>query len=307
MKSQQSTFAILLTALAATIATPSFADDWVAERLRGSVLILNDGAWTELKRGDVVSDDSYIKTLGNGRVDFTRGAERIEMAGHTMIQIIDGSRAKFTNVHQHYGQVAVEAEKKDVNHFAVVTPYLAAIVKGTQFVVKSGSTGGSVSVDRGTVGVSDPITGNSTEVSPGQGASVDPRGNFTVSAEAGVALPKVQNIAPVRNPNSGNNAGGNNNGRAIGLDEDRNNGNGNRGSSGNSGGSASSNGINNGNASGNASNGNGNAGGSGNNSAGSDNAGGNGNNGNGASNGNSGANGGGNGNSNGSQGNPNKS
>ncbi len=287
-----------LSAVALAITTPAIADDWVAERLRGSVLILNSGEWTALKRGDVVSDDSYIKTLGNGRVEFTRGAETIEMAGHTMIQIIDGSQAKFTNVHQHYGQVAVEAEKRDVNHFAVVSPYLAAIVKGTQFVVKSGSTGGSVSVDRGTVGVSDPNTANSTEVSPGQGASVDSHGNFRVFAEAGAPLPTVQNNAAVRNQISGTNAGSNNNGRAIGLRESRDNGNGSPGSSRNSSGNANSNGITNGNAGGNGhSNSNGHAGGPGDSGGASNsNAGGNNIKGNGAGNGNNGGNGNSNGN-----------
>ncbi|WP_269468144.1 FecR domain-containing protein [Devosia ureilytica] len=187
---------IAAATLALTSANIVLADDWVAERLRGSVLILKGDQWAPLERGDVVSDASYVKTLGNGRVEFTRGDEKVEMAGHTMIQIIDGTRSKFTNVHQHYGTVTVEAEKRNVNHFAVVTPLVAAIVKGTQFVVQIGSAGASVSVDRGTVGVSDPRSGNSTEISPGQGASVSPSGQFKVTSEAGVELPLIRQSGP---------------------------------------------------------------------------------------------------------------
>ena len=191
MKNNLRSAAVASVALTLSVVSPLLADDWVAERLRGSVLILKGGEWAALQRGDVVSDDSYIKTLGNGRVEFTRGAEMIALAGHTMIQIIDGNRAKFTNVHQHYGQVTVEAEKKDVNHFAVLSPFVAAIVKGTQFTVRSGASGASVSVDRGTVGVTDPVSGSSVEISPGQGASIDPNGHFHVTAANGAELPVI--------------------------------------------------------------------------------------------------------------------
>ncbi|MBW4656782.1 MAG: FecR domain-containing protein [Kaiparowitsia implicata GSE-PSE-MK54-09C] len=186
---------LTLTGLALAAAQPALADDWIAERLRGSVLTLQDGQWVPLQRGDVIPDDRYIKTLGNGRVQFTRGAETIDLAGHTMVQILDRDGEQFTNVHQHYGQVAVEAEKRDVNHFAVVTPHMASIVKGTQFLVRSGSTGASVSVNRGQVNVADPKSGTSVDITPGQSASVDPTGAFTVSATGDAELPVIHNSA----------------------------------------------------------------------------------------------------------------
>lgn len=186
---------IAMAGLGLATAQPTLADDWVAERLRGSVLAFEDGQWVPLQRGDVISDDRYIKTLGNGRVQFKRGAETIDLAGHTMVQILDRDGQQFTNVHQHYGQVAVEAEKRDVNHFAVVTPHVASIVKGTQFVVRSGSSGASVSVDRGQVNVADPKSGTSVDITPGQSASVDSVGIFSVSATGDAELPVIQNSA----------------------------------------------------------------------------------------------------------------
>lgn len=167
------------------------ADDWVAERLRGSVLTYEAGQWLPLMRGDVVSDDRYIKTLGNGRVQFRRGDETIALGGHTMVQILDRSGQQFTNVHQHYGQVAVEAEKRDLTHFAVVTPHLVTVVKGTIFTVYSGHANATVSVERGQVNVSDPDSGTNVDIAPGQGVSVDPYGRFDVTAQDGGALPVV--------------------------------------------------------------------------------------------------------------------
>ena len=121
--------AIAFTGMSLVAAQTAMADEWVAERLRGTVLTYQNGEWVALKRGDVVADERYIKTLGDGRVQFTRGAETIDLSGHTLIQILDRDGQNFTNVHQHYGEVAVEAERQNVNHFAIVTPYLAAIVK----------------------------------------------------------------------------------------------------------------------------------------------------------------------------------
>jgi hypothetical protein len=234
---------LALAGLGLTIAQPTRADDWVAERLRGSVLLLQDGEWLPLQRGDVVSDEHYIKTLGNGRVQFTRGAESIELSGHTLVQILDRDGAQFTNIHQHYGEIAIEAEKRNVNHFAVVTPYLAALVKGTQFVVQSGSAGASVSVERGQVNVADPKTGTSVDISPGQGASVDPAGAFRVSAAGGGELPIIHDAAGVvveaRQSGKPNGVGPNSNGEGRGTGGNSANSGNNQGSHGGVGGTAS--------------------------------------------------------------------
>lgn len=281
---------IAAAGLSLATAQPTLADDWVAERLRGSVLALEDGQWVPLQRGDVVSDDRYIKTLGNGRVQFTRGAETIDLAGHTMVQILDRDGQQFTNVHQHYGQVAVEAERRDVNHFAVVTPHMASIVKGTQFVVRSGSTGASVSVDRGQVNVADPKSGTSVDITPGQSASVDPTGSFTVSATGDAELPLIRNSAGQVIEAQG----GGSQGMSTSSDGEANRGNGSGGSSSTARANADGDGDS-GSGKGNSANaGNGNAGGNNGNSSGNHghgSAGGNSNNGHSGENGNAGGHG----------------
>lgn len=45
---------------------------------------------------------------------------------------------------------------ENVQHFAVQTPFLAAVVKGTKFTVVSSKTGAEVAVQRGNVEVEDP-------------------------------------------------------------------------------------------------------------------------------------------------------
>ena len=121
---------MLIVAMSSTMTMAAFADDWVAVKLRGQVLQLVGDDWSRLQRGDVVSDDRVIRTLGNGRVDLQRDAEVISLGGNTQIQIKDKTGKRYTTVQQYFGTVEVEAEVQNVQHFAVQTPLLAAVVKG---------------------------------------------------------------------------------------------------------------------------------------------------------------------------------
>ena len=168
---------------AATLLTvaPAFADDWVATKLRGTVLGLEDGAWQRLHRGDVVSDSRVIRTLRGGRVTFERGAEIIDLGGDTQVRIYDRTGRKFTTVMQDFGTVIVEAEAQALEHFSVATPQLAAVVKGTRFTVHSDDSGAEVTVERGRVAVKDSDTRQSTTVIAGQSATTSAGGPLTVS------------------------------------------------------------------------------------------------------------------------------
>jgi hypothetical protein len=162
----------------------SFADDWTATRLFGPVLQLVGGQWQPVARGDLVPDGRVIRTVGMGRATFMRGNETVDVGTNTQIQIFDkGTGKPFTTVKQYFGTVSVEAEVQQVQHFAVQTPYLAAVVKGTRFTVTSGETGASVSVRRGHVAVEDQHDHTHVLLSVGQSASVD-----TVKTDGAIAV-----------------------------------------------------------------------------------------------------------------------
>ncbi|HTO28582.1 MAG TPA: FecR domain-containing protein, partial [Devosia sp.] len=142
------------------------ADDWMVDRLRGEVLVLSDGSWSPLQRGDIVSDSSRIRSVEGSRVTFTRGAEAIELSGATEIRIFDQQGERMTTIMQAYGTVTVEAERLQIQHFSVQTPFLAAIVKGTRFTVHSDDMQSSVDVARGLVQVQDYVHGVATDIAP---------------------------------------------------------------------------------------------------------------------------------------------
>jgi hypothetical protein len=167
---------LLVVSAVALASGSALADDWVAERLRGGVFALEDGQWVQLRRGDVVPDNRPIQTASDGRVTFTRGKERLDLSPGTQVQILDAGKGAlpYTTVRQYFGEVGVEAEVRDVEHFAVETPYLAAVVKGTRFSVETGDEVSRVEVERGNVSVSDNDSGETTSVDAGQSAAVGP-------------------------------------------------------------------------------------------------------------------------------------
>ncbi len=177
----------------ATLASvaPAAADDWTAARLRGSVFANDIAAptkWVKLARGAVVSDDRTISTLANGSVDFVRGSETVSFGPNTQARIVDRTGQSYTTVVQQSGSVTIAAEARRVQHFAVQTPYLVAVVKGTEFTVTTGTTGSTVAVARGLVGVTDLLSHRSVNVAAGQTANADAAGRLTLSGAANAAL-----------------------------------------------------------------------------------------------------------------------
>ena len=294
-----------LALMLASVSTAALAQDWTAERLRGQVLQFEHGDWTALERGDVVPDGRKIRTGSTGRVELVRGQERIALAGNTEVEVRDAVGQKMTSVLQFHGSVTIDAERRNVQHFSVQTPVLAAVVKGTQFTVTYRNGQARVDVDRGVVQVQDSAHDMVVDVTPGQAAEASQMAPVDVSGPGsdrvvylieGNVVPAVAREAVLRgdvaaedaldavrngtipnaNANARANAGGQ--GNAVSANaRASNNGNGNsgngsgNGNSGNGNGSGNSGSGNNGNGNGNS--GKGNSGNSGNGNSGKGNSG----------------------------------
>lgn len=177
-----------LTAVALLI-LPAFADEWVTTKLRGTAEVLIDETWTPLKRGDLVADGRQVRTLADSRVELQHGEDLIALDPDTLVSIEDNAEEAYTIVHQEIGTVEVEAEVRDTYHLTVETKFLAAVVKGTHFIVKSDDGGASVEVTRGLVAVKATETEEVTSVPPGITASVKDKGEIQVAGM--VTLPMI--------------------------------------------------------------------------------------------------------------------
>jgi hypothetical protein len=184
------TLRLITLMLFTLLAGQAFADTWTVTRLRGQVVQFVDGTWQPLTRDGSVPNDRVVKTLGNGRLSLVRGDETIELGPNTQIQIHDKSGAKpFTTVRQFFGTVSIEAEVRNVQHFAVRNQYLAAVVKGTRFTVTAGTSGASVTVQRGQVEVEGVADHSTILIAAGQQARVQSGGNLSVSGRG--RLPQI--------------------------------------------------------------------------------------------------------------------
>lgn len=180
---------LVVLAVLATVITPVLADDWTAQKLRGTVLELVDGTWQKIERGAVVPESHVVRTLGNARVVFVRGSETVELGPDTQVAFYQRDSDRFTTVQQYFGEVTVEADVEKVKHFAVQTPHLAAVVKGTVFVVRSDDKVASVEVKRGAVAVHSSESHESVTVLAGQQVESSSDGTLDVSGEG--TLPVV--------------------------------------------------------------------------------------------------------------------
>lgn len=181
--------ALIVLAVLASLLTPVLAQDWTAQKLRGTVLELVDGAWQPIERGAVVPESRIVRTLGNARVLFVRGSETVELGPDTQVAFHLREPDRFTTVQQYFGEVEVEADVEKVKHFAVQTPHLAAVVKGTIFVVRSDEKGASVEVKRGAVEVHSSESRERVTVLAGQ--QVEASGDGTLDVSGDGPLPMV--------------------------------------------------------------------------------------------------------------------
>ena len=158
-----------------TASFASAADDgvWSVSKSSGEVWLAANGAQpVSLTQERRSRPGDTIRTGRNGRVLLVRGEESILISPNSVVGLpAEKKEGLSTTIIQQAGSILLEVEKRNVKHFEVETPYLAAVVKGTQFsvTVNAGST--KVGVLRGQVEVSDFKSGQIAQVMPGQAAT----------------------------------------------------------------------------------------------------------------------------------------
>ncbi|HTE98489.1 MAG TPA: FecR family protein, partial [Bradyrhizobium sp.] len=172
---------ILAMALAlgsASIAHAGDGEAWSVSKSSGDVWMTTTGAQTvSLSQQDVLKPGDTIRTGRNGRVLLVRGAETILVSPNSAIGLpTENKDGLSTTIVQQAGSILLEVEKRNVKHFEVETPYLAAVVKGTQFRVSVNAGSARIDVIRGQVEVADFRSGQIAQVMPGQVATAFAQG-----------------------------------------------------------------------------------------------------------------------------------
>src|SRR6266850_989104 len=161
------TMFVLATASAAFAAD---GDDWTVSKSSGEVWLSASGVQqASLKQEDVLKPGDTVRTGRTGRVLLKRGDEMILVSPNSVVGVpAQKKEGLSTTILQQAGSILLDVEKRNVKHFEVETPYLAAVVKGTQFSVTVSAIGTRVDVRRGQVEVADFKSGQIAQVLPGQ-------------------------------------------------------------------------------------------------------------------------------------------
>lgn len=172
-------------------------DDWTVVQATGPMWVQPGDTVQRiaLSDGGTVSPGSTLSTGPAARILLKRGKETMIVGPGTTMQLPANSNRFYTTVIQVTGAIEFDVEKRNVTHFAVKTPYLAAVVKGTHFVVRASDTEDSVGVSRGRVEVQDLATGRKVDILPGQSARVSSDGLTVSSTGQRAAADGKSNVA----------------------------------------------------------------------------------------------------------------
>jgi hypothetical protein len=142
---------------AASSAAAAEAGAWSVSKSSGDVWMTTTGAQqVSLGKEEVLKPGDTIRTGRNGRVLLVRGEETILVSPNSVVGLpTEKKEGLSTTIVQQAGSILLDVEKRNVKHFEVETPYLAAVVKGTQFRVSVNAASTSVDVLRGQVEVAD--------------------------------------------------------------------------------------------------------------------------------------------------------
>lgn len=206
--------ALMAALVLGTTSGASAADDgiWSVRKSSGEVWLATSGAQqVSLNQEETLKPGDTIRTGRNGRVLLVRGEETILISPNSVVGVpVEKKEGLSTTIIQQAGSILLEVEKRNVKHFEVETPYLAAVVKGTHFSVTVGAGSTKVGVLRGQVEVSDFKTGQIAQVMPGQVATAFEHGKPGLSLSGSGTLnpieqgkPRASTIERVPVPKSG--------------------------------------------------------------------------------------------------------
>ena len=152
--------ALIVISAFALMPSPAWAKDskaavWIVSQLSGDARIVRNGLQpAALKANARLSPGDMVVTGASGRATLVHGADYIVIAPRTEMRLpTEAQPTGFTRVIQNLGTMLFKVQHTGVPHFAVDTPMLAAVVKGTTFTVVVDQNRSAVQVIQGVVQV----------------------------------------------------------------------------------------------------------------------------------------------------------
>ena len=165
--------ALVLPGLLLSTTALAGVPNWIMSEASGPVTVASSGMVRVANRGATLTAGDVISTGAKGHAVIVRGQEYLVVAPNSRIRVADPKQSGgMTQIIEQIGNVVYKIKKMATPHFAVETPFLAAVVKGTTFSVTVTETGASVQVIEGRVEVTTRDGGARYLVLPGDIGSV---------------------------------------------------------------------------------------------------------------------------------------
>lgn len=180
------------------------AEQWHIAQSSGAIWVGSDVAQlASLGTATDIPAGATVMTGDGARALLVRGTQTMLVGPNAVVTVPDDDNGSITTILQRAGEVTFDVDRQKVKHFAVETPYLAAVVKGTNFTVRIDDQGATTSVARGLVEVTNLATGERVDAPAGQRAEVSgPAAKFTISGSGQLAVitpgaPRAPRVAPL--------------------------------------------------------------------------------------------------------------
>ncbi|WP_172835900.1 FecR domain-containing protein [Porphyrobacter sp. CACIAM 03H1] len=134
--------------------TPALAQSgpWTVSEVKGVVTVVDARGQRPATVGTALAAGATIRTDSRASAVLVRGEEFVTMRQNAQLRIAPAERERgIIQILQDYGSALFNIGKQPNPHFGVETPYLAAVVKGTTFVITVSREGASLQVTEGAV------------------------------------------------------------------------------------------------------------------------------------------------------------
>lgn len=171
--------ASILNAPADAVAQGGNSSKWVVAALSGQVAQSADGTnWRRVSNGERLAFGTRLKTGPEGSARIERGEDVISLSPASVVELPKGANGGGADgVNQTLGTLLYKIFTRPNRRFAIDTPYLAAVIKGTTFTIVVGPDSAALHVTEGAVEVSSRLSADVALIRPGQTAIVSRTGD----------------------------------------------------------------------------------------------------------------------------------
>ena len=145
-------------------------DSLIVEETAGAVKVKFDNRWQSPSTGMTVSLPATISTGADGSIRIRQAATVISVASNTAIELLEGTEpgSPLQRVVQNQGSAFYDIAPQESSRLRVETPYLVAVIKGTEFNVTVAAETSTVALFEGRLQVEAPDVGDVVDLHQGQ-------------------------------------------------------------------------------------------------------------------------------------------